>query len=100
MCKMDPLRSNTIGLCVESKCNYYSSLEFPNIVEAGLFISHKGRSSIKYEVGIFAQDSEEPSAHGHFVHVFVDSTTRKPTSYPKSVDIASSSMLYSADGKV
>lgn len=50
-----PMSSPVVGLCVESGCRYFSSLEFPNVVEAGLFVSHTGRSSLRYEVGIFQE---------------------------------------------
>ena len=78
---------------MESKCNYYSPLEFPCIVEAGLFISHKGRTSLKYEVGIFKQGSELPSACGHFVHVFVNAVTRKPVELTMEVNEAVNKLL-------
>ena len=92
---LDPQTSESIGLCVESKCNYFSSLEFPDLVEAGLFVSHKGKTSVKYEVGIFKQGSEHPSAHGHFVHVFVDAKSRKPAAFSSKLDSALSDILVS-----
>ena len=63
-------------------------MEFPCVVDAGLFVSHKGRTSVKYEVGIFKQGSSLPSAHGHFVHVFVDAESRKPVPFGVEVDDA------------
>lgn len=82
---LSPLKSDTIGLCVESQCNFFSPLEFPSVIEAGLYISHKGKSSIRYEVGIFEEGAEEAAAHGHFVHVFVDEVTRKPMPFPREI---------------
>nr|AXF92438.1 dehydratase isomerase [Aurantiochytrium sp. PKUSW7] len=82
---LDPMTSDAIGLCIESYCNYYASLEYPEIIEAGLFVSHLGNSSLKYEVGIFKKGSNEPAAHGHFVHVFVDRTTRRPVKIPEQI---------------
>ena len=32
----------------------------------------EGTSSVRYEIGIFRNDDDESSAHGHFVHVYVD----------------------------
>lgn len=90
--RLDPLSSKTIGLCIESKCNYFSPVEFPCVVDAGMYISHKGRTSVKYEVGIFKQGSSLPSAHGHFVHVFVDSETRKPVPFGADMEIAMASI--------
>jgi acyl-CoA thioester hydrolase len=85
---LDPVTSKTIGLCVESKCNFFSALEFPVVIEAGLIVTHKGKSSLKYEIGIFQQGSDIASAHGHFVHVFVDAKSRRPTPYPKEISVA------------
>jgi len=72
----------TIGLCVESHCNYFAPVEFPQLLEAGLRVAHLGRSSVRYEIGIFAQGEASASAVGHFVHVFVDRHTRKPVELP------------------
>ena len=71
-----------IGLCVESHCNYRASVSFPDALDAGLRIGHRGRSSVRYEVGFFLEDSADVVAEGHFVHVFVDRTTRKPVEIP------------------
>lgn len=54
-------------------------------MEAGLLVSHKGKTSVKYEVGIFTKGSNLPVAHGHFVHVFVDEKTRKPTPFSEEM---------------
>ena len=90
---LNPLHSKIIGLCVESQCNFFAPLEFPSVIEAGLFISHKGTSSIRYEVGIFEEGKNSASAHGHFVHVFVDESTRKPTPFPNDINAAAESIL-------
>jgi acyl-CoA thioester hydrolase len=67
-----------IGLCVESHCDYLASVAFPDLLEGGLRVAHLGRSSVRYEVGIFRAGEDGASAQGHFVHVFVDRTTRRP----------------------
>ncbi len=77
---------------MESNCQYFKPIEFPSLIEAGLFISHKGKTSIKYEVGIFVHGDNEVAAHGHFVHVFVDSSTRKPCPFPSAIDIKTESI--------
>jgi acyl-CoA thioester hydrolase len=71
-----------IGLCVESHCAYARPVAFPDALDAGLRVAHLGTSSVRYEIGIFAQGADEASAHGWFVHVFVDRATRKPTPLP------------------
>jgi acyl-CoA thioester hydrolase len=79
---LDIQRGAVIGLVVETHCNYFSSLEFPQTVDAGLRVAHVGRSSVRYEVGLFAQDQPLTAAKGHFVHVYVDRMTRQPTALP------------------
>ncbi|WP_340587867.1 thioesterase family protein [Erythrobacter alti] len=71
-----------IGLVVETQCRYFAPLSFPQIVEAGMWVAKLGTSSVRYEVGIFAQDSEEAAAEGHFIHVYVDRDTRRPVPLP------------------
>jgi acyl-CoA thioester hydrolase len=79
---LDIERGATIGLVVETQCNYFSALTFPQTVDAGLRVSQIGRSSVRYEVGLFAQDQPLTAAKGHFIHVYVDRATRRPTALP------------------
>jgi acyl-CoA thioester hydrolase len=72
--------SPTIGLCVESHCEFFAPVEFPETVEARVRIGRLGDKSLRYEVGLFLEGRDEPAAAGHFVHVFVDRETRRPTS--------------------
>ena len=67
-----------IGLCAESGCTYHAPLVFPQVIDACLRVAHLGRTSVRYEVGLFAEGSDEPAGTGHFVHVFVDRATRTP----------------------
>jgi acyl-CoA thioester hydrolase len=54
-------------------------------VDVGLRVAHRGTSSVRYELGIFGSgngngNGNVAAAQGHFVHVYVDAHTRKPTS--------------------
>jgi len=80
---LDIHKGEVIGLVVETNCRYLKPLEFPEPVRAGIAVSHIGTSSVRYEIGLFAGDAIEPAALGHFVHVYVDRETRRPTSLPK-----------------
>jgi acyl-CoA thioester hydrolase len=73
---LDIHRGEVIGLCAESHCTFHGPLEFPETVTAGLRVAHLGRSSVRYEIGLFAEDGT-PAASGWFVHVFVDRATRR-----------------------
>ncbi len=75
---LDPMHSAQIGLVVETGCTYSAPLSFPEQIEAGLCVAKIGTSSVRYKIGIFAKDADKPAAQGHFVHVYVDSLTRKP----------------------
>jgi acyl-CoA thioester hydrolase len=77
-----------IGLCVESHCAYLRPLSFPDLIDAGLRVAHLGRTSARYEIGIFARGTEELSAHGWFVHVFVDRASRRPAPLPAAIRAA------------
>jgi acyl-CoA thioester hydrolase len=79
---LDVEAGSTIGLVVETRCNYFAPLAFPQAIEAGLVVEHLGSSSVRYAVGIFAQGVQETAAHGHFVHVYVDRAARKPLPLP------------------
>ena len=67
-----------VGLVVETGCRYHAEMAFPDIVTAGLRVAHIGRSSVRYEVGLFRNDDETAAAEGHFVHVYVDRASRAP----------------------
>lgn len=79
---LDIERSPVIGLVIETQCNYFASVAFPDRVTAGLRVAKLGNSSVRYEVGIFRNDEESASAQGHFIHVYVDRATRKPHAIP------------------
>ena len=77
---LDIHHGEAIGLVVETQCNYFSPLAFPQTVEAGLRVARLGSSSVRYEVALFAQDQDLCAACGHFVHVYVDRVSRRPVS--------------------
>lgn len=74
-----------IGLVVETGCRYFASLSFPDRVDAGVRVVKLGTSSVRYEVGLFAGDSDSAAAEGHFVHVYVDRATRRPCPIPDPI---------------
>jgi acyl-CoA thioester hydrolase len=72
-----------VGLVVETQCNYFAPLTFPQAVVAGLRVTQVGSSSVRYEVGLFpADESQLCAARGHFIHVYVDRGTRRPARLP------------------
>jgi acyl-CoA thioester hydrolase len=82
---LDIERSDVIGLVVQTRCNYFTPLTFPQSVDAGLRVAQLGRSSVRYEVGLFARGEPQSAAAGHFVHVYVDRATRRPAPLPPAL---------------
>ena len=72
-----------IGLVVETRCHYFESIALPQTVHAGLRVAHRGRTSVQYELGLFADDAPTTAAVGRFVHVYVDRATRRPVPLPE-----------------
>ncbi len=71
-----------IGLVVETGCSYFAPLEFPQKLEGALRVARIGNSSVRYELAIFKEGEDTPAAQGHFVHVYVDRQSRRPTPLP------------------
>jgi len=82
---LDIHAGRTIGFVVETQCNYFAPLAFPQMVEAGIRVAHAGSSSVRYEIGLFAQGSDTVAAQGHFVHVYVDRATHRPVPLPDAL---------------
>lgn len=74
-----------IGLVVESGCRYARAVAFPEVVSMGLRVAEAGRSSVRYELGLFGADYDQAAAEGHFVHVYVDRETRRPVELPPAL---------------
>ena len=75
---IDIHHGDTIGLVIETQCNYFAPLAFPQTIQAGIRVAKLGASSVRYEVGLFAQGEDVCAARGHFVHVYVHKDTRRP----------------------
>lgn len=82
---LDIHAGGTIGLVIETHCNYFAPVAFPQEVDVGIRVASVGRSSVRYEVGIFVVGEEASAACGHFVHVYVDRTERRPVVLPASL---------------
>ena len=74
--------SDVVGLVVETQCNYFAPIAFPDRVTAGLRVAKLGTSSVRYEIGIFRNDEPQAAAQGHFVHVACDRHTHRPVPMP------------------
>ena len=80
---LDIHHGQVIGLVVETQCSYFAPIAFPQAVTAGVRVASIGRSSVRYEIGLFAADAPDCAAAGHFIHVYVDRLTRRPVALPE-----------------
>jgi acyl-CoA thioester hydrolase len=90
---LDIHHGEVIGLVVETQCNYFEPLAFPGAVEAGLRVAKMGGSSVRYDIGLFAQGAPLSAAAGHFVHVYVSRDTRRPAPLPAALKQALTPLL-------
>jgi acyl-CoA thioester hydrolase len=81
-----------IGIVAESSCRFLAGASFPDTIHAGLEIERLGTSSVVYRISLFRNDDATPCAIGRFVHVYVDSTTRRPVPIPPEISAAVSGL--------
>lgn len=79
---LDIERGDPIGLVVETGCAYFAPLSFPGEVEVGIAVDRLGNSSVTYRIGVFGMGEAACSAQGHFTHVYVDRSDRRPAPLP------------------
>ncbi|HTS85595.1 MAG TPA: thioesterase family protein [Usitatibacter sp.] len=75
---LDVEKGDVVGFVVETGCHYFAPLAYPEPVTAAIRVAHVGRSSVRYELALFASASATAAAQGHFVHVYVDREGRRP----------------------
>ena len=92
-CVLDVPTSTVIGLVVETQCEYFAPLSFPDVVHAGLRVAKIGNSSVRYEVGLFRNSEEAAAAQGYFVHVYVDRASRSPVAVPSGMRLVLEKLL-------
>ena len=79
-----------LGVVAESGCRFYREVGFPRPITIGLRVARLGRSSVTYELGLFEAESssvstEPVAAVGHWVHVYIDRSSRRATPIPDQV---------------
>ena len=87
---VDPVTAPWLGVVAESGCRYFSELAFPDPLVVGLAVTRLGTSSVTYRLAVFAPPvnpdiSSTVAAVGHWVHVYVDRTSRRPVPIPDAV---------------
>ncbi len=92
-----PRQSPVIGYCIESGCRYRKPIAFPDGIAAGIRVAKLGRSSVRYEIGLFRNKEEESAADGYFVHVFVDRQNETSMPMPDQIRGALTTLMISTD---
>ena len=85
---LDIARSPAIGVVVETACRFHAPLAFPDVLDAGMRVVALGRSSVRYEIGLFRAGDDDAAATGRFVHVWVDRVHRRPVPVPARIRAA------------
>lgn len=75
-------------IVAETGCRYFSELRYPGVITLGLRVAHLGRSSVRYELGLFAEGSDQAAATGFLVHVHVAKDTNRPSPIPEDLRVA------------
>jgi acyl-CoA thioester hydrolase len=86
--ELDIHSGDVVGFVVNSGCEYSSPVAYPDQLEVGIRADKIGNSSVQYGVAVFKKGATEASAHGHFVHVFVDKASNKAVSIPATIHTA------------
>ena len=81
----DVLALPELGVVAESGCRFFRELEYPRPLDIGVRVERLGRSSITYALGLFDAEQDGPAAVGHWVHVYIDRTSRSPVPIPPAV---------------
>jgi acyl-CoA thioester hydrolase len=81
----DVLALPELGVVAESGCRFFRELEYPRRLDVGVRVERLGRSSITYALGLFDGEQEDLAALGHWVHVYIDRTSRTPLPIPVAV---------------
>jgi len=71
-----------IGLVAETGDTYARPIAFPAEVQAGISVGRIGKTSVRYDIGLFIAGQPQPAAEGFFIHVYVDRSSRKPVPVP------------------
>jgi acyl-CoA thioester hydrolase len=74
-----------VGFVVNSNCDYFSPIAFPQRVTGALRVDKLGNSSVVYGIAIFADDEPLAAASGTFTHVFVERESNRPVPIPAPI---------------
>ncbi|GAA1455766.1 acyl-CoA thioesterase [Williamsia maris] len=84
---IDPVSASAQGVVVESGCRYFRSVEFPHPLRIGIRVARLGNSSVTYDLGLVDAEGDDATiaARGSWVHVYVDTDSRRPVAIPPPI---------------
>jgi acyl-CoA thioester hydrolase len=82
---VDVMALPELGVVAESGCRFFRELEYPHPLDVGVRVERLGRSSITYALGLFDAETVELAALGHWVHVYIDRTSRATVPIPAAI---------------
>lgn len=80
---LDIHQSPVIAIVAETGCRFHRSFAYPDAIEVGMRVDHLSGRSVRYGIGLFAPGESSARVEGHFVHVYVDRATMRPTAMPE-----------------
>lgn len=102
---IDPLTDPTQGVVAESGCTFFAEVAFPAPLVVGLRVVRLGSSSATYQLGLFldpersAEVDPDLKALGHWVHVEINATTRRPHPLPDRLRTLLESAVVEGDSR-
>ncbi len=90
--------SAVIGLIVNSGCDYFREVGWPEVerLDVGIRVNRLGSSSVQYAGALFIPGDDTAIAQGHLTHVWIDRVTRKPVAIPDTIRAAMEKIVFHA----
>ncbi|KAL4975567.1 HotDog domain-containing protein [Aspergillus desertorum] len=70
--------SGQVAIMVNSYCDYFASVSYPDILDLGLRVNKLGSTSVTYEVGVFKQGEQDVKVVGGYTHVWCERGVMRP----------------------
>ena len=92
---LDIHNDDVVGFVVNSSCDYFAPIAYPDEIEVGFRVNNLGNKSVEYGLAIFKQGETNVIACGTFTHVFVDRSSAKSVLIPKQIKTVLARILIS-----
>ncbi|KAL2856969.1 HotDog domain-containing protein [Aspergillus pseudodeflectus] len=70
--------SGQVAIMVNSYCDYFASVSYPDVIDLGLRVNKLGSTSVTYEVGVFKQGEDDVKVVGGYTHVWCERESMRP----------------------